>query len=270
MLIDRIIIENIQIDIEFIFSYKFYMKNIKYIFSVLILNIYANSIASNLSYETTDLLKESSISKILESIVGLQDYPNIFKPTDVFRTIEELQREEYSILPFQELPLHLQKLKNFFKEILILKSISESEVESELKLEFQKLQDELRNLSYIFASIINSQRTSSLELVEPLRPEIIFETHYNFYLNHAYTRYMSYREPLREIVWHTHSEPYTVIVPIIEPNTLFKIKEREQSILSNTVFLFRGDIDHSSPPVNSNILRSFILFRFDRLKFSQI
>ena len=80
---------------------------------------------------------------------------------------------------------------------------------------------------------------------------------------------MSYREPLREIVWHTHPDSYTVIVPIIEPNTLLKIREREQSILPNMVFLFRGDIVHSSP-VDSIILRSFILFRFNHLKSSHL
>ena len=115
------------------------MKNMKYILIVLILSICIDSIAADLSSETTGLVYESSTSQIFESIVGLKEAPNIFKPTDVSRTIEELQREGYSILPFQQLPLHIQKLKNFFKETLILKKGPKSEVQSELKLEFQQL-----------------------------------------------------------------------------------------------------------------------------------
>ena len=234
------------------------MKNIKYIFIVLILSIYVDSIAANLFYETTYPLNEAP--RILE-ILGLQDYPHIFNSTDILRTIEELQREGYSILPFQELPLHIQKLKNFLKEILILKSISESEVESGLKPEFKELKDELRNLSYIFANIINSQISSPLEFIKPLDTSIISETHNSSYLKCFNNRYMKIRNPLNKINWHTHSN-YITIIPIIEPNTLLKINEWEQSILPHMVFLFRGDILHSSP-IESCIFRSFIVFRFE-------
>ena len=187
----------------------------------------------------------------------LENYPNIFKPEDITRTVAELQNDGYSIIPFQEIPAIISELRNFIHTILVLKKLDENQPSM---LDNIFLSKELRNLSDIFLRIITLQNTSTYKLIEAYSPFVCIEIEGE----KKNQRKIRFREPLKEVVWHTHPGFYTVIIPLITPTTLLNINGIEQSFSPHTALLIREDIRHSSPVNFTSSLRSLIMFSFEK------